>query len=246
METLKNITKPLFLNFLKEINKTKIPYFASGGTMLGAVRHKGIIPWDTDCDIGICKEYLKSLFIWINSNNNFFLWVLPTKQETRGILKSYNDLYEHPKFKQCYNNRIKTFPELLSKINRSCYITSNNNIFGKEIGQNRTCCELEIFTFVKRIHPNSYWSRFLPNNYKRPGFYMYTSPLNNYLHGKEIIPKIFLNLTKTTFYDTNINIMKNSVVYCKHRYGKDCMTKKPTQQNKFKTGNNKIKDFSPL
>lgn len=61
------------LDIMKEILKIfdqeNIRYYMQGGTMLGAVRHKGFIPWDDDIDIGvlrpdydrfikICEKYL--------------------------------------------------------------------------------------------------------------------------------------------------------------------------------------------
>jgi len=40
----------------KILRSHEIPYWANGGTLLGAIRHSGIIPWDDDLDIGMMKK----------------------------------------------------------------------------------------------------------------------------------------------------------------------------------------------
>lgn len=47
-QTLYDITK-LF-------DKHKIEYYIDGGTLLGAVRHKGMIPWDDDLDVEVLQK----------------------------------------------------------------------------------------------------------------------------------------------------------------------------------------------
>lgn len=55
----------IFLYFKKICEENNLTYWCGGGTMLGAVRHKGFIPWDDDLDVFLPrKDYERLYEIW--------------------------------------------------------------------------------------------------------------------------------------------------------------------------------------
>ncbi len=45
------------LKMIAEIcDQLSLNYFLIGGSLLGAIRHKGFIPWDDDMDIGMVRQ----------------------------------------------------------------------------------------------------------------------------------------------------------------------------------------------
>ena len=77
---LEEIKKALIemLRYIDEIcRKNNIEYSVIAGTMLGAVRHKGFIPWDDDIDIALTKDnYDKLLDVLKNQTGRYQLFTI--------------------------------------------------------------------------------------------------------------------------------------------------------------------------
>lgn len=71
------------LKIIDDISKQhNIPYWLDGGSLIGAVRHKGFIPWDDDMDISLIKEDYIRLIEKLteysqNHNDTFVYYAMP-------------------------------------------------------------------------------------------------------------------------------------------------------------------------
>ncbi|WP_104802490.1 LicD family protein [Blautia marasmi] len=62
IKTIQALNLELMIEFDQFCREKKISYYLGGGTLIGAVRHKGFIPWDDDTDIMMLrKDYEKLL-----------------------------------------------------------------------------------------------------------------------------------------------------------------------------------------
>ena len=89
---IQNGNNNLLKAFKKVCNENNLDYWMLGGTLLGAVRHKGFIPWDDDIDVGMMRDQLERLFEIIENNPAYDLrWYYHSKGPWRTAKFTFND-----------------------------------------------------------------------------------------------------------------------------------------------------------
>lgn len=120
---LKNVQ---ILNDIASIcEEHNLHYWLEGGTLLGAIRHKGFIPWDDDVDINMPYEdliHLKNIlkdhpkYVFRNKYNCYLNCIIPGVQ----IIDDVDHWIDIFPMKQV-NSKIIGFNETKSAINSCCF-----------------------------------------------------------------------------------------------------------------------------
>ena len=94
IEKLKKISLEILLDVIAVCEELEIPYMLGGGTALGAVRHKGFIPWDDDVDLNVPRKYIDALLEEIKHRfGNKYSLDVPCV--TEGYLSSFIQIHKN-------------------------------------------------------------------------------------------------------------------------------------------------------
>ena len=138
LSRIKSIERELLKQFIEVCEKEGLQYFLVGGTCLGAVRHKGFIPWDDDIDVALPRpDYEKFLSVAPSHlGSNVFLQTFGTDPEY---------VYNFAKLRDSSTTFIETMLSRLN-INHGVYI----DIFPLDGGGSSTESTCALFKKIKK------------------------------------------------------------------------------------------------
>ena len=91
---LQLLEKDLLKAFIEICEKNQLDYWVYAGSLLGAVRHKGFIPWDDDVDTCMAREDIDRLREILKNNEEYRLTV---KYDAWGFCKQIRFCYKDSK-----------------------------------------------------------------------------------------------------------------------------------------------------
>lgn len=156
----------ILLEFDRICRKNNIKYVLDGGTMLGAVRHKGFIPWDDDIDVAMLRKDYKRFIKACKKDLNHDLFTLDTIETSNyysynfGKLKMNGTIWEEPgseKVKEHKGIYIDIFPldntcKMLYKFQcKMSYFWQT--VRWKKIGREFTTKHSKVINFLSKIMP---------------------------------------------------------------------------------------------
>lgn len=227
-------------------DKNNIDYFLIAGSLLGAVRHKGFIPWDDDLDIGLPRsdyeKFLEHKDEWLgnqymaqnfqsNSNYKYYITRVYNKsvkvKELRGTGSetTYASLDLFPIDGTPNNKILREF--FINKILFYRMLASLANYNNIDQYRNRGKME-KFFIFIMGFFRTDTWLnqyliyKHIDQLLKKQSYEKsdYVGSLMGAYRKKEIFKKKYIgNLRSYVFYNFNVSGPENADEYLKHMYG---------------------------
>lgn len=246
----------LQLNVMKEIHKVcvsnGINYYIIAGSLLGAVRHGGFIPWDDDIDIAMMRpdyELFKSKFDELFDTDRFFLQHYGSDQDFMPALmrlcikNTYVDIQAQAHLKFCKNTYIDIFPldnvpdEENLRVEQNLDLKRVDHLLGLKLyriyPQNGFFKKL-FKKLVSELLPLKILQKKRENIMKRYNFdktRCVSSTVSKYGYMRQIMDKrIYGEPTLIDFEDTSFFAPKLYKEYLTKLYGKDYMNIPPVEK----------------
>ncbi len=229
------------LDYINELcEKNNIKFSLIGGSLLGAVRHHGIIPWDDDIDICMTKDEYQKLLTAIkndnngdfkildsnNCNNYFFPFakIIYTKTYLREL--DFLDIPEYGAYVDVFEYRYISNNKLIRKIQFKYYkfwlsllrgsIFSNEHLKNEKNIFKRFRNSLSKKIGYKRILQKLY--KIFNKNSKKTNYVMSNWPCYNY--NEEVKDaSIFDSLSKMPFETLNVPVFDSYDKILKETFG---------------------------
>jgi len=85
-EKLRSVLIEVLDEFVHICEENNLTYFLTAGTLLGAVRHKGFIPWDDDIDVAMPRKDYELFLDLFDKTERKDLYLLSQRKQTNKII----------------------------------------------------------------------------------------------------------------------------------------------------------------